>query len=135
MDGSKLEGELQKLDKRMGKLRTRRANIESRYLDACARPKLRKLVGKCFKYRNSYGSGESWWMYARVISFDERAMNFKAAEFQKTSRDCIQIECESVHIFNGCNRFGVESGWIPISLNEYKREARSIQKFVTGLLG
>lgn len=50
------------------------------------------LVGKCFRYHNSYGGGyEKWWLYARVIGVDEwgQPLLFK---FQTTSSDEIQIE-------------------------------------------
>ena len=25
------------------------------------------VVGKCYKYRNSYGSGKKWWLYTKVL--------------------------------------------------------------------
>jgi hypothetical protein len=40
----------------------------------------RKLVGKCFKYHNSYGHGEKWWLYKRIL--DARG---HAHTFEKTS--------------------------------------------------
>ena len=29
-----------------------------------------KLLGKCFKFRNSYGSGEEWWLYTKIVEVD-----------------------------------------------------------------
>ena len=32
------------------------------------RPMMRKNIGKCYKYRNSYGGdGRNWWLYRRIF--------------------------------------------------------------------
>lgn len=48
-------------------IRKRIQNAENRVKAAEAR----KLVGKCFRYRNTYGSGRaSWWLYYRIDRAD-----------------------------------------------------------------
>jgi hypothetical protein len=34
-------------------------------------PEFKKLEGKYFKKRNSYGSGKNWWMYIKIVSIKE----------------------------------------------------------------
>lgn len=48
------------------------------------------LVGKCFRYWNSYGQDEHWWLYARVDGTD----NYwpYSFQFQKTSQNEFRIE-------------------------------------------
>ena len=31
-------------------------------------PTFKKMISKCFKTKNSYGSGKNWWLYAKIIS-------------------------------------------------------------------
>ncbi len=47
--------------------------------------KNRKMIGKCFKYRNNYSCPETdadyWWLYSRVIAVDDDG-GLIAFEFQ-----------------------------------------------------
>ena len=61
MIDSMCEDEIQELNKQLSnricKLRHERENKKSQ-----------ELVGKCFKYLNSYSHGEDWWLYKKVIA-------------------------------------------------------------------
>lgn len=73
--------------------RTREAihRLEAQELD----PAAKALVGKCFKYRNSYGVGsEDWWMYVRVIDA-KHYMDIRCLVAQRTSRNSIEIRQET----------------------------------------
>ncbi len=47
------------------------------------------LVGTCQKYRNSYGSGDKWWMYRKVLSVSGSWCN--AFTFQTCSDGRVEI--------------------------------------------
>ena len=52
------------------------------------------LVGKYFKYRNSYGGGsEGWWLYARVDNVSGSSIS--ATTFEKTSSDIFEAQTKS----------------------------------------
>ncbi len=52
--------------------------------------KMKAMVGRCFKYRNSYGShSEDWWLYARVIGYKNKTLT--VCRFEITSINQIEI--------------------------------------------
>jgi hypothetical protein len=57
------------------------------YEDVSERARWKKLVGRCYKYRNSYGgNNDTWWMYFKITGFRE------AFSFQTDCQDKITIE-------------------------------------------
>lgn len=42
--------------------------------------KRKKLLGKCFRYRNSYGFGSKWWLYGKVTHIDKDGFRMLTAE-------------------------------------------------------
>ena len=58
------------------------------------------LVGKCFKYSNSYGGGsERWWLYSEILGVDGNY--FKTLAFQECEYGTITIEtkeCSGGHL-------------------------------------
>lgn len=48
------------------------------------------LVGKCFKFSNSYGSGEKWWLYSRIVGVG--GSYFKYFVFQECSDGKVIVE-------------------------------------------
>jgi len=83
--------------------------------EAMERAKFTKLIGKAFKYRNSYGHGESWWLYALITSVDGYFP--KCIQFQKDCDGKTTIEIDHVmgpQPFEG-------SGWETIELEEFSR--------------
>lgn len=84
----------------------------------------RALIGRCFKYRNSYGVGgphEKWWLYAIATGVDALG-TVVALSFQRTSNDTIEIE-NKARIFIG-------SGYEEIRPAEFWKAAAQIRKEV-----
>lgn len=52
-----------------------------------------KFVGKCFKYINSYGSGEKWPLYSIATGITSSG-NLTAFLFERTSHDEIKIRVD-----------------------------------------
>ncbi len=48
------------------------------------------LVGKCFKFSNSYGSGEKWWLYSRIVGVE--GSYFKYLVFQECNLGKVTVE-------------------------------------------
>lgn len=68
-----------------------------------------ELIGKCYKYSNSYGSGDRWWLYMRITGVgDHWPMGVK---FEHTSSDECRISRESFIVVN--------DGYIEITTAEF----------------
>jgi len=50
-----------------------------------------KTVGKCFAYRNSYSSGEEWWLYLMITGMDDNGY-LRGIQFQHTADDSIEFK-------------------------------------------
>lgn len=94
-------------------------------------PLLKKMLGKCFKYHNSYGGDyERWWLYAKVVAIDEKKYNITVVEFQRTSMEKIEVQLNKKTVFNGRLFFGEDSGYYPITRSEYNSAAKNLKKFI-----
>lgn len=84
------------------------------------------LVGKCFKYRNSYGAGEKrdWWLYA-IITGVKYAWP-EAFEFEMDCNGEIRITRKS-HIF-------LNNGWTEIHKSVFLREWRKLNQKITSMV-
>jgi len=72
-----------------------------------------KLVGKCFKYRNSFSSPSAgWWLYAKVTGVDGRWCI--AFDFQKKEDETFEIRTAQT--------FTCGDGWGEISVKEFDTE-------------
>ena len=127
--------QINKLNEQLRELRIKVSSLEQAEANEVSRPLLRKSVGKCFIYSNSYGTGERWPVYAKIVSFNERDVNFNTIQFQHTITKRVEIEYEVAHNWEGKNHFREGSGWTEISVAEYNRARRSAMKFITRLLG
>lgn len=81
-------------NKRVAPLRAERDNIEreTRLKDA------QKLLGKCFRFRNGYGSGDKWWLYYKVISIDlDGIHDYKVISIQEPSYPELDIRIDRAH--------------------------------------
>lgn len=81
-----------------------------------------RLIGRCFKYRNSYPSpsepGDYWWLYVRVMETSERGLFLY--RFQRDKYGRIEIEPAD-------RSFAMLSlGYEEITLNEYLEAWQSI---------
>jgi hypothetical protein len=91
-------------------------------------PALQKLIGKCYKYRNSYGSGERWWLYKKVVGISGTML--KTLEFQITSYDEKgKAEIEESHCY------GDMTGCVEITKDEWNAEWTKIAIRVSELAG
>jgi hypothetical protein len=52
-----------------------------------------KLVGRCFKYRNTYGGGDekSWWLYAKITGVTLRG-DLEGIQFQDDGEGRLTVE-------------------------------------------
>src|SRR5579859_6870379 len=115
-----------RLEAKVGRLSRQLTNLREEENDEVHRPILRKSVGKCFKYLNSYGGyggdHEKWWLYARVVSFDEKNLTYKTVQFQHTSMQRVEIEYERCFNWQAGSYF--DNSWIEITRIEYNEAAR-----------
>lgn len=98
----RLESQIQKLRDKLGKI-----------TDAEQRAAQEKLVGKCYRYRNSYGAGgkSDWWLYVGIHSLDPEN-GLRAIHFQK---DCDgRFEVETNHYY-----INVLNGYEEIPTNDF----------------
>ena len=98
MNVEELKKEEKQLSNKLYKIRDQRKQLEQEVF----RPKLEKqFVGKFFKCRNSYGSGDKgWWLYSYVISlpkdFNIPNPNFYVYSFQTTTFPDVEIRTHDV---------------------------------------
>lgn len=87
----------------------------------------RALIGKFFKYRNSYGSGEKWWLYVAVTGVDGGGTP-TGWRFQRTSNDTVEIERKTwlSGVPNG--------GYQEITARAFWAEARKLRALLVGQL-
>ena len=119
MKNKKRDERIKWLDKRINTLRCELSNLEDKKYEEDEEPKLKALVGKCFKYRNSYGSGDAWWIYVEVVGHDGPHLIVNTCE--KTCDKKIIIEFEQM-------LFGDHLIQIPCSRNEFKAGVKRIIK-------
>lgn len=122
--------ELEALKHKAAMARVAVENKESVMKAEVAKPELEKLVGKCFKYSNSYGgSYERWPLYVKVIAIDKKGFTYTTVQFQRTSMKIVEIKYDTVFNWDYRTRFGGED-YRPIPNAEYNRAKRSLLKFV-----
>ena len=97
-------------------------------------PKMKRMIGKCFKYRNSYGSGsKDWWLYSKIIDYKPQDQVLVVCSYQRTSDGRIEITVEETrhvavssedHLFQ-----------IPITLKQFSanldRAIKELEKMKT----
>jgi len=64
MNKKELNKKIGELQKKIDPLRKELRKIE----DKASLKEKQKLLGRCFKYKDSYGSGEKWWTYIKVVA-------------------------------------------------------------------
>lgn len=87
-----------------------------------------KLLGKCFKYLNSYGSSRpSWWLYAKVTGTDGYWP--RTLTFQVTCDREIIVKEKDTH--SGMGKPG--NGWIEIPKSEWNKQWRGLVKRISAV--
>lgn len=131
---SERQVEIQRLTLKGNRLLERARDLVEREKDEVARPAFEKLVGNCYKFMNSYGSGEKWWLYVRILRLHKDALTYDTVRFQNTSRQNIEIEYRQQWNFHQGNHFSVQNGWQPVSFAEYDRERKKLLRRIKELL-
>lgn len=132
----KIEQEIQELEIRANKARLKLQEKKEKYENTVALPSLRKSVGKCFKYINSYGNPyPKWPLYLQIVAINEKDLHFECVEFQKTSMNIIEIKLDKKFNWNGESYFGKNNGYVEISRSEYNRAKKSLLKTVLSIFG
>lgn len=89
-------------------------------------------IGKCFKHRNTYGSGKSWWLYTKIL--DVSSINFlngeepvfKTLGIQSCSMNNIEITVNE-HAY-------IRSGeYVPISKSQFNNSVKRIMTHAIAL--
>src|SRR3990167_10109433 len=80
----------------------------------------RALVGRHFKYRNSYSGSRQWWMYTKVLAV--RGSKLMCHEFQTTCDGKIEINLKRTY-------FGrINGSYQKATAAEFKKAWRAVQK-------
>lgn len=111
--------EIKKLIEQEQKIRNLRMKAQAKYRQEELRPLLQSQVGKCFKYRNSYGTNnDSWWLYEKVISLTDDG-DFYCEKFQT---DCFgEISINYMNEVNYDRSHFENRDWKKISIDEYNK--------------
>lgn len=128
--------QIKELELKANKILRKKGDLEYRIMLEENLPILKKSIGRCFKYHNSYGgNSEKWWLYLKINSIDEKTMTYTCTEFQRDSRERLEIKWDKKFNFKGefCfDNYG--QGYTEISLPEYNRAKKSILKLAEKLL-
>lgn len=76
------------------------------------------LVGKCFRFWNSYGGDEHWWLYIKIIGLDDTG-NLKAFLFHEHKRFECWIE---THFFLSSAHQQISAKYFADNWKWFKRE-------------
>jgi len=121
---------LKTLEDRARKLHWKITALKEREVNENALPELRKMIGKCFKYLNSYGSSlPQWWLYTKIISIDEKNLSFICVQFQRTSLEKVEIELRRSFNWGGKHHFD-GNNYIEIPASEYNRAKKQMKNFL-----
>jgi len=86
--------------------------------------KIKKLIGNCYRYRNSYSGGDdNWWMYVEVVGageYDHRGVVIET--FQKTTLKT-EIERDTHSLYHTAE---FDSGYQRISREEFNRGKQNV---------
>lgn len=124
MNSKKVERELKVLNARRFKLLAVLDKTESKRLSEAAA----KLVGKCFKYHNSYSVDEKWWLYLKVVGCDGHKLIVE--KFQTTSRGNSMIERDFQFLFGDAH---LGDWYIPISDEEFDKAIKPIIRVIRSI--
>ncbi len=84
----------------------------------------KKLIGKCFKYRNSYGQDEKWWLYYKVLDHvkdDNHYMKTLAVQMPNLNRE-VEMKIENV------GKYMFRNDTIEISQKEFDKHYNKMLK-------
>lgn len=104
---------LKQLDKQRRKIQETINKLEQDEFEQVELPKLKKMLNKCFKYKNSYSCPQTesdyWWKYFRVLSVDKDGVMRCL---------CFEQDCHGVFTMEVNKTFIYHEGIISISAQE-----------------
>lgn len=124
---------LDELKKKRDTLNREIRDIEEKELEEKLLPQLKKQIGDCYVFVNSYGgSSPTWYLYYRVTGVNDDA-SFTVDSFQITGYGTIEIEHGKVlHNFRD-DTFNDRS-YKKITIEEYQKAQRDLLEFVKKVL-
>lgn len=124
---------LEKLRKQRNELDVQIRDIEDKLMEEKILPSLKKRIGKCYVYINSYGGGsEKWNLYHRVLNVDEEA-NYIIDSFQQCSDGRIEIETKTKFNYSGRDSLS-DSSYKEITIEEYQEAQKKLLKVIKKVL-
>jgi len=82
-------------------------------------PTLKKNIGKCFKFKNSYGGSDSWWLYIKIIGLN--GICYVTENFEIDINNAISINTKIRPDF-------ISREYMSIPDEEYEKERNNILK-------
>lgn len=126
--------DITKLREKAAKINRELSEAEDKIVQETSLPMLRKSIGKCFKFINSYGGNyEKWPLYIKIVSIDEKSLSFNTIEFQKTSLELAEAKLDKKWNFRGKSYFN-DSNYIEISKSEFNKARSNFKKLLTKIL-
>lgn len=129
----KKKPDLEALKLKAARLLGRIRDLEEKERDEIARPKLRASVGRCFVFDNSYGPGERWPLYAKIVSFNEQTMTFNTIQIQHTSRKELRFNYDVNYCYEGKSYFAGHD-WKEIPAKQFDNVAKNALSWVETLV-
>lgn len=78
--------------------------VENRIREIEELPRLKKLIGNCYKYRNSYSlpkeESDYWWMYIIVVGVDSESATLQVFTIQQDCHGEINVRTERPYYEN-----------------------------------
>jgi hypothetical protein len=89
---------------------------ERKYQDEIERLEKMRYVGKFFRYRNSRGDKESWWLYAAITSVNDGPFNtLRGWIIQQTSLNSFEIDFDArCEIFKNYEEITPKHFWFEV---------------------
>lgn len=100
---------IENLKKLAEEFRNRLYEVEGKIRILEDAPVAKSLVGKCFKYRNSFGGPKGWWLYRRVVKVS-RSTELVVESFQEDAHGKMEFDFDVhgyVHQFRSATQIPV----------------------------
>ena len=121
-----LQDEIAHTELQIASLGGRRRHLEATFHQQEIEPTLKKLIGKCFKYRNSYSSDSKWWLYSKIVGYKRPDLILHT--FQIIPTEGIEFETKKIAYKGNSHLFETS-----ISLAEfnkaYRRTSQKLKHF------
>jgi len=95
---------------------------EKEYTEASKAAERARHVGKCFRFRNSYGGSDRWWMYG-IITHIDTMNNLRGWTIQHTPHNVIELDTNA--------RCNISDNMEFITKNEFNEAVRDFYTTIT----